>query len=870
MKKTWKKIISLLLAGCTVAPTALMAACDDEGSTYDAETRPLVMSIDAVDQNFNPFFATSQSDSTVAAMTQIGMITMDAAGNPVCGDDQPTVALSYTETMKTAGGQATTDGAAAATTEYEFVIKNGIKFSDGTDLTIQDVLFNLYVYLDPAYDGSATIYSTDIVGLKAYRSQNSEMSDDSNADYLSRFYTLANQRISNIHAYLEGEKSETAEILADIATVKALFLEEVKSDWNANAGSLESYQDEYLFTEDWEVFYFVEGIISVPRKLNESGNYEKETTTKLDANGQVILDEDGNPKQFFKTTLDEEGNQLRQGIEGARNDAAKIAQYMTQYDCTEAQAKEYIVRDYAIEQVYNSNTTGKALSNVLYYWATGGEALEKFAADEKTKYYASLTEGVPNISGISQGKKTVDGVEHDTLKIEINGVDPKAIWNFAFTVAPMAYYGGEYALQNYNGVNNFGVKLGDASWFASELKDPAKNGLPVGAGTYKASNDRGDQSNVNKDTFCKNNVIYFERNTYFDTVGGDTITNAKIKYLRYKVVGSNKIINALETKEIDLGNPSATPENIAAIGKIGHLDYQRYETNGYGYVGINPKYVPDIEVRRAIMTAMNTNLIITDYYGEELAKPVYRSLSITNWAYPTGVTAYNGNNSYDGTSDPTHSIAYNPDTTYIANLVESVGYTKGSDGVYVNSLSGHKLKYVFTIAGETKDHPAYAMFEAAADILNSCGFDITVTTSPTALSDLAKGTLTVWAAAWSSPVDPDLYQVYHKDSTATSIKNWGYKEIFADSTGQFSFEQTVINNLSTIIEEARETINPDVRKEKYGKALDLIMELAVELPTYQRNDLTTYNKEVIDTSTLNRNASATSGVTDKIWAIDYN
>ena len=207
MKKTWKKIISLLLAGCTVAPTALMAACDDEGSTYDAETRPLVMSIDAVDQNFNPFFATSQSDSTVAAMTQIGMITMDAAGNPVCGDDQPTVALSYTETMKTAGGQATTDGAAAATTEYEFVIKNGIKFSDGTDLTIQDVLFNLYVYLDPAYDGSATIYSTDIVGLKAYRSQNSEMSDDSNADYLSRFYTLANQRISNIHAYLEGEKS---------------------------------------------------------------------------------------------------------------------------------------------------------------------------------------------------------------------------------------------------------------------------------------------------------------------------------------------------------------------------------------------------------------------------------------------------------------------------------------------------------------------------------------------------------------------------------------------------------------------------------------------------------------------------------------
>ena len=36
-------------------------------------------------------------------------------------------------------------------TEYEFLIKKDIKFSDGTTLTIKDVLFNMYVYLDPAY-----------------------------------------------------------------------------------------------------------------------------------------------------------------------------------------------------------------------------------------------------------------------------------------------------------------------------------------------------------------------------------------------------------------------------------------------------------------------------------------------------------------------------------------------------------------------------------------------------------------------------------------------------------------------------------------------------------------------------------------------
>mgnify|MGYP002224208782 CR=1 FL=1 len=39
-----------------------------------------------------------------------------------------------------------------------------------TPSTIDDVIFNLYVYMDPTYDGSATLYSMPIVGLDDYRS----------------------------------------------------------------------------------------------------------------------------------------------------------------------------------------------------------------------------------------------------------------------------------------------------------------------------------------------------------------------------------------------------------------------------------------------------------------------------------------------------------------------------------------------------------------------------------------------------------------------------------------------------------------------------------------------------------------------------
>ena len=58
-----------------------------------------------------------------------------------------------------------------------------------------------------------------------------------------------------------------------------------------------------------------------------------------------------------------------------------------------------------------------------------------------------------------------------------------------------------------------------------------------------------------------------------------------------------------------------------------------------------------------------------------------------------------------------------------------------------------------------------------ADDLNKIGFDITVKNDRNALIKLATGKLEVWAAAWTTGIDPDLYQIYHKDSKATSTKN---------------------------------------------------------------------------------------------------
>ena len=852
MKKSIKRFGCLALSA--VSAMSVLSGCKGKGGengtqTYNTETRAMVFATDALDGNFNPFFATSATDTNIAAVTQVGMLTTDAKGNPKYGMDVPTVVRDYKQTMRDGNDEITQDPEAASkenggTTEYEFIIKNGMKFSDGKDLTIRDVLFNLYVYLDPYYMGSATIYSTDIVGLKAYRLQDASALDNSDeADDM--FAADATQRIMDMLNYLDpedGQPALTEQVEKDIEKVKELFLEEVPSDWALCAGTQESYKDEYTFTEDWEIYYFNEGLIQVQYTQGKADR---------DENGKYI------------TSLDVEGNELRANIEEARNDAAKINAIMAREGCTEEEAKEYAVKEFAINNVYESNIAiNDSIADVIRYWQTGSKIREELIAEERSNYYKEQFEAnggkqvVESVSGITVGKTDKDfsgkslGDTHDVLKIKINGVDPKAIWNFAFSVAPMHYYSNEEAIAT----TPYGVKFSDKEFFDTVLQDPQKNGLPVGAGVYKASNEKGS-SDVTKDNFYRNNWVYFERNTFFETMGDASIHNANIKYLRYKVVGSDKILNALQAEDIDFGEPQATVNNLNEIGKYDYLNSKDYTTNGYGYVGINPKFVPDIEVRQAIMKAMNTASIVTNYYTESLADVIYRPMSTLSWAYPTGCTEY-------------ESIAYTTTKSEIEELVESAHWTK-ADANSVYMKDGKPLKITFTIAGETTDHPAYEMFQDAAKFLNSCGFDISVTTDITALKKLATGGLAVWAAAWSSTVDPDMYQVYHKDSKATSIKNWGYDTIFADNK-QFGYEQSIINELSVKIEEGRQTLDEATRKAIYADALDLVMELAVELPTYQRNDLVVYNNKVIDEMTLNQNPSANEGVYDRLWEVNYN
>ena len=856
MKTIYKKLTILAMAfGVTLG----LVSCDSNNSQtddikyYDNQTDPLVFSSQEVDKVFNPFFSTTATDGNVVGMTQIGMLGNDKDGkNPTYGD---------TEAVVTKDLQIVTQGTEDVdqTTTYYFVIKNNVRFSNGSYLTIKDVLFNLYVYLDPAYSGSSTIYSTDIVGLKKYRTQQTDEKEQDSfkaqfeleadtriealiyscQEILDEYDSLTTDEFKEHLADYEGLGEAYEHLVADYEKALELFQEELETDYS---NSIDSYEDikfkdkdgklyENLFTTDVEAFLYNEGFITWNKK-------------------------EGKLSCAFVNDL----NQLK---------------------------------SWTKEQAINTIKQTKlpdAIDEILTYWNTSitlrdyitNSAMEEYFKDEtKRKYtniegikFANMTEAV-EVNGVTyevpeytdETRNQVKEGSYEVLSITINDVDPKAIWNFSFAVAPMYYYSDEEHIASFDYENNFGVEYSSQSFMTDVVKNTDKLGVPVGAGAYAASRASGGIANITAGEFYNLGVIYYEANPYF------LMGEANIKKVRFQVIASNQMLTVLENGQVDYIEPNADPITISKLDAMKNKGIQNksIKTSGYGYIGINAGKVPSMLVRQAIMHSINTKECV-DYY-QTTAEAIYRPMSTASWAYPKESTPYYP---YIGSPIPEDLSVVNPNyRTYVTSLglkagqtmtekqqfdfikglVEEAGYELNEDGIY--QQGSNVLKYTFTVAGEETDHPAWQALFHASEILNKNGFDINVTTDANALKKLNDGSLTVWAAAWGSALDPDMYQVYHIDSSATSTLNWGYKQIKANVGGKYDTELEIITELSDIIEKARKTNDQNRRTELYSQALDLVMQLAVELPTYQRDDLFAYNGSKIDVTTLTPDSELT-------------
>ena len=173
-----------MLAGCGGAASSAATASSESNSTATAEASTtaasdgtLVLAETGFESKFSPFFAASAADQDVIDLTQIALLGADRKGEMVLnGIEGETREYNGTDYTYHGPADCVVTENADGTVTYDIKLREDLKFSDGEPVTIDDVIFSMYVFLDPTYDGSVTMYSTPIVGLDEYRSSMTTLS----------------------------------------------------------------------------------------------------------------------------------------------------------------------------------------------------------------------------------------------------------------------------------------------------------------------------------------------------------------------------------------------------------------------------------------------------------------------------------------------------------------------------------------------------------------------------------------------------------------------------------------------------------------------------------------------------------------------
>ncbi len=444
----------------------------------------------------------------------------------------------------------------------------------------------------------------------------------------------------------------------------------------------------------------------------------------------------------------------------------------------------------------------------------------------------STGESAPNISGI---EKTGDY----SLKITMNKFDAVAIYQVGVTVAPLHYY-GDASLYDYAN-NSFGFKKGDLSI----VKD--KTTKPLGAGPYKFVS-------------YENGVVSFEANENYWK------GEPKIKHLQLKETPASDKITGVASGTFDVTDPTmnlAALDSIKSYNSNGEIIGDVIETNlvdnlGYGYLGIaasNVKVGSDKAsaeskaLRKAFATlfAAYRDTVINSYYGE-MATVIQYPISNTSWAAPKPADeGYRLAYSVDADGKDIYTSDMNDEQKADAALQAAVSFLKkagytwdDASGKFTAAPAGAEMTYEVIIPADgVGDHPAYGILTATKEALATVGITLEIndpSDSNILWDALDADTADMWAAAWGASVDPDMYQVYHSSNYNAGSKSNHYS-ITSDK-------------LDELILAARKSVDQSYRKATYKQCLEEILDWAVEVPTYQRQNAILFSPERVNMDTV--------------------
>ncbi len=144
---------------------------DAGGEGKGQSDKPLIIGCFGFDKNFNPFSAANDSDRRAVDLTQIRLLGTDRRGEAVYNGINGEV-RSYNGKNYTYYGPANVKARfnkKKNETVYTIRLRKDLLFSDGRPITIDDVIFNIYVLCDGGYFGPYDLGKRKIKGLLNYQ-----------------------------------------------------------------------------------------------------------------------------------------------------------------------------------------------------------------------------------------------------------------------------------------------------------------------------------------------------------------------------------------------------------------------------------------------------------------------------------------------------------------------------------------------------------------------------------------------------------------------------------------------------------------------------------------------------------------------------
>ena len=774
----------------TSAPTEVVIAEQPFGEnlpTAPTIDTPLVVAYNEFSQKFSPFYADTAYDNDVAGMTQISLLTTDRVGGIIFNAiEGETVAYNGTDYL------------------YKGPADTSVVYDAATDTT----KYTAKLRVGMKFSDGQPVTADDVI-FTYYT-------------YLDPSYvgstTLSSYDIVGLKDYQTQTTSDVYDKYAAMAD--AIFAAGVDHVWAATDTWTKEQQDDFWAKLKAEWLADVQGIVDYVM-ANYLDGYGKETMfiEPADISANEGLKVAFGMALWGYGTVDETTGVLT-APSGATWDLKTTYPTVEDYYNETYAAYEGDPVAYAgVESASGTDVLGNVNSDFIGLWGPKDEAMGGT--------------GVPNISGIAK-------LDDYTVEVTVKGFSAPAVYSIlGILVTPLHYY-GDVAKYDYAN-NKFGFDYGDLS------KQESLTATPMGAGAYK---------------FVKyeNRIVYFAANeNYYRGC-------PKVREIQFKETVTAEVASGVQTGTVDAGEMTGSRsrfEEVASYNSNGEITGDKITTSkvdnlGYGYAGINadtvnvagdPASDASKNLRKGIGTilAVYRDVAIDSYYGEA-ASVINYPISNTSWAAPQPTDEdYKVAFSTDVAGNPIYTADMTPEQKYVAAEAAALGFFEAAgftvaDGKVTAAPEGAKLTYeVIVPGGGTGDHPAFAILTGAQGSLANVGMELKINdpADTNILWDsLDAGTQELWTAAWGATIDPDMYQVYHSSG------------VVGEGGSDSNHYHIRDAELDQLIVDARKSDDQNYRKAIYKQALDIIIDWAVEIPTYQRQNCIIFSTERLNIDTL--------------------